>query len=709
MSIMEIRENQSATSQSEVKKRALDALAQNVLDAANQIFPSIERPTTDHEELTVAELSNPTFNIKVICPRARVCDTSKQIRRSVRFQCYCDDAPHKSHLHYQYHSRIQRLADELGIAYMTIKDTPGIMPPMAMSSGCLESFQNDWSFPSSKIRTLVYESAGIKRSINIYTHSNVKLKHYNIFTDFPTHQSPDSPASSHPFPERYFHIILWNSITRTDEKSIYVTTQTQISHETNPLGRLFVTLSDVALVEYHKHDEERENCDIHFGFDEREVAECFAGYLKIAQMKLFEKSMRGPFCDEKIIYCQYVRKELNINTTELIEKGNYRLLPVTERKIEYRSVYCHETWVIQINNTVANVETLDLLQSTIWVCDHDANGQPYSSQTDWETLTGQSIVKPTKRATFVKSGHERTANDWLDDLDKLFRVMKPDRNDRYEKVKIAVIDSGLNDTVKRRYMTQNDIVYKDFCHETGNNSWHGTCCAKIIGDMYEEAKFSIARIFQEDHSNDSEGPIRMAKAIDWAISNSVDIISISAGFRDYSKELDEAVTRAKAAGTLVVAAAANWQNTGTVAFPARHNLTTMCVYSTNVGNQSSTFNPEPRSDTPNFAVLGEGFQHPDQKSEPMSGTSMSTAAAVGLAANIIDFARQSDNKSYIYRSQDVGKLPGMLSIFDAISKPAGSLRYVEPLNLLPGNKGYSRERGRQRVREILSQAMERAN
>ncbi|KAM0240018.1 hypothetical protein ACHAPO_002998 [Fusarium lateritium] len=114
----------------------------------------------------------------------------------------------------------------------------------------------------------------------------------------------------------------------------------------------------------------------------------------------------------------------------------------------------------------------------------------------------------------------------------------------------------------------------------------------------------------------------MAKAIDWAISNHVDIISISAGFRDYSKELDEAVTRAKAAGTLVVAAAANWSNTGTVAFPARHNLTTMCMYSTNMGNQSSSFNPEPRSDTSNFAVLGEGFQHPDQKrNEPMSGTS----------------------------------------------------------------------------------------
>ncbi|KAI1010429.1 hypothetical protein LB503_004981 [Fusarium chuoi] len=116
----------------------------------------------------------------------------------------------------------------------------------------------------------------------------------------------------------------------------------------------------------------------------------------------------------------------------------------------------------------------------------------------------------------------------------------------------------------------------------------------------------------------------MARAIHWAIEppNSVDIISISAGFRNYSKELDDAVTRAKAAGVLVIAAASNWQNTNTVAFPARHNLSTMCIYSTNTGNQSSSFNPEPRADTQNFAILGEGFQHPDQRrNERMSGTS----------------------------------------------------------------------------------------
>ncbi|KAF5237117.1 hypothetical protein FAUST_6257 [Fusarium austroamericanum] len=423
-------------------------------------------------------------------------------------------------------------------------------------------------------------------------------------------------------------------------------------------------------------------------------------------------TMHGPSYDERVVYSR------NTNIPDTEGTTTEMQFSIVSRDLGHsqharRAILALQNTArcvcFEFKSRAPDVGRLDLLQSTIWVYEHDVNGQPYTSKTDWETLTGQSIVKLVEGATFVKSGYERTADDWLYELENLLKVMKPERNDRYEKVKIAVIDSGLNDTVKRRYMTQNSIVYKDFCHETGNDSWHGTCCTKIIGDMYEEAKFFIARIFQEDHSNDSEGPIRMAKAIDWATSNSVDIISISAGFRDYSKELDEAVTTAKAAGTLVIAAAANWQNTGTVAFPARHNLTTMCIYSTNVGNQSSSFNPEPRSDTPNFAVLGEGFQHPDQKSDPMSGTSMSTAAAVGLAANIIDFARQSDNKSYVYRSQDVGKLPGMLSIFDAISKPAGSLRYVEPLNLLPGNKGYSRERGRQRVREILSQAMERAN
>jgi hypothetical protein len=50
----------------------------------------------------------------------------------------------------------------------------------------------------------------------------------------------------------------------------------------------------------------------------------------------------------------------------------------------------------------------------------------------------------------------------------------------------------------------------------------------------------------------------------------------------------------------------------------------MCIYSTNTGNQISTFNPEPRGNTNEFAVLGEGFKHPDPlrvAEDRISGTS----------------------------------------------------------------------------------------
>ncbi|KAG5808895.1 hypothetical protein H9Q74_006440 [Fusarium xylarioides] len=344
----------------------------------------------------------------------------------------------------------------------------------------------------------------------------------------------------------------------------------------------------------------------------------------------------------------------------------------------------------------------------IWISDYDESGKSIISQMSWAELIQRGIKSRNIRATFIKSETERTAGDWLDEVDDLIRAMRGDKNDRYERVKIAIIDSGLHDRERSHYRAE----YKDFTGVSKNDSWHGTCCAGIIQGMYEEARLFIARVFERDHADEIEGPLRMARAIHWAIEpqRSVDIISISAGFRNYSKELDDAVTKAKAAGVLVIAAASNWQNTNTVAFPARHNLSTMCIYSTNTGNQSSSFNPEPRADTQNFAIIGEGFQHPDQRrNERMSGTSMATAVAAGLAARIVDFSRQKDNKASIFRAQDVGKLPGMLSIFSTLSKPAGNLRYVSPLELLPLRHGVSQEADRQRVREVLSQAMERAN
>ena len=88
---------------------------------------------------------------------------------------------------------------------------------------------------------------------------------------------------------------------------------------------------------------------------------------------------------------------------------------------------------------------------------------------------------------------------------------------------------------------------------------------------------------------------------------------------------------------------------------------------------------------------------------------VATAAAVGIAATIIDFSRQRDNKSAICRSQYIGRLPKMLSVFGIMSNPARPLPYIAPLSLLPEDRGLDREAGRRRARELLSMAMETSN
>ncbi|KAF5705772.1 hypothetical protein FMUND_11940 [Fusarium mundagurra] len=527
----------------------------------------------------------------------------------------------------------------------------------------VEMIQNDWGFPSARIVKVVLHSSNTATLLP--KPSCVELKHFGMIPYIGKYG--DKWILRNLQPQSFFCILSKGSRSDEDAWEVRVNLDTRICHETNPLGRLVVTLQNTTVPQCITQGQQRNESDVDFHFDLREDAQLFTAYVEAGLDRLREFFIRGPMEHEQVVGLRQLDSD---------------------------------------SSPSEDVENLE-----IWKSDYDQSGKSIVSRMTWEELTLRGTKSQSLRATFIKSfgsENERTAGDWLDEVEDLIRAMRGDRKDPYERVKIAVIDSGLHDSERAHYRAE----YKDFTGVPGNDSWHGTCCAGIIQGMYEEARLCIARVFERDHADEIEGPLRMARAIHWAIEppRSVDIISISAGFRNYSKELDEAVTKAKAAGVLVIAAASNWQNTNTVAFPARHNLSTMCIYSTNTGNQGSSFNPEPRADTQNFAIIGEGFQHPDQRSnERISGTSMATAVAAGLAARIVDFSRQTDNKASIFRAQDVGKLPGMLSIFNTLSKPAGNLRYISPLELLPLRHGVSRDADRQRVREVISQAMERAN
>ncbi|CVK87265.1 uncharacterized protein FPRN_05521 [Fusarium proliferatum] len=754
-------------------KKVFDELTEEILNVSDGIFLPVS-PIDGQATFTLCEMTvmrNPGSDSfpgeVVICPKACFQDIAIEKPKVLKYRCCCVGEPHADHLTYKLIKGKSLLTEELHLNglrkwfIVAVKPEPQTLVIVRLSevspiyyreietvsenirsrglstkrvlgltvgSGTVEMIRNGWGFPSAKIVKVTLHSSNTTTLLP--RPSRVGLKHFGVLQSPYTGEDAGKGVLTSLMPQSYFCIVSKGSPSGEDAWEVRVHLDTRICHVTNPLGRLVITLKNIALPQAIAPGKQGTEDNVDFYFDLREEADLFAAYLKVAQGRMREVFIHGPLENEQIVDSRLLHPDYSQST----QAESWREPPIpaeddTRAKIRctlvaskedgeqrYRAIVSREGYAdgvcINFRNRVQQISQRGLMKSLrdlgIWISDYDESGKSIVSQMSWEELTRRGIKSRTLRATFIKSENERTAGDWLDEVDDLIRAMRGDRNDRYERVKIAIIDSGLHDRERSRYRAE----YKDFTGVPTNDSWHGTCCAGIIQGMYEEARLYIARVFGRDHADEIEGPLRMARAIHWAIEppRSVDIISISAGFRNYSKELDDAVTRAKAAGVLVIAAASNWQNTSTVAFPARHNLSTMCIYSTNTGNQGSSFNPEPRADTQNFAILGEGFQHPDQRrNERMSGTSMATSVAAGLAARIVDFSQQKDNKESIFRAQDVGKLPGMLAIFSAMSKPAGSLRYISPLELLPLRHGVSREADRHRVREVISQAMERAN
>ncbi|KAJ5668904.1 Extracellular alkaline serine protease [Penicillium macrosclerotiorum] len=282
----------------------------------------------------------------------------------------------------------------------------------------------------------------------------------------------------------------------------------------------------------------------------------------------------------------------------------------------------------------------------------------------------------------------------------------------YRRVKIAVIDTGLDP----EHGLANKINYKDFVEEGSTErkdcTGHGTISVDLILRVYEAADLYVARVFERDEADERKEPYLTAKAIRWAVNQKVDIISISAGFRTSPRDLREAVNEASAANILIFAAASNWGNLDEVAYPARMKDHVFCIFSTNgTLKNSSRYNPEPRSNADNFAILGEGIElYPGR--EPVQGTSMATAIAAGLAGRILDFARHTDCRDNIEGGDIIHTKAGMTAIFKAISRSSANYDCIAPWRLLKmqwqGDRE-NREKDREDVRKRISDAIEMAN
>lgn len=222
-------------------------------------------------------------------------------------------------------------------------------------------------------------------------------------------------------------------------------------------------------------------------------------------------------------------------------------------------------------------------------------------------------------------------------------------------VKIAVIDSG----IEYYHEDLNVVSGISFITEADGNTdyddynGHGTHVAGIIAGQHNgvgvkgvapDSKIYAVKVFDESGTSDAS---YILQGIDWAITNNMDIISMSLGFQSGFTALEDAIQKAEDSGIIVVAASGN-DRQGSISeggcggvdtndcvdYPAAYP-TTIAVGS--IGDSSSYDNLSNFSSVgPAVDVIAPGYNigstYLNGTYKYLSGTSMATPYATGALA-----------------------------------------------------------------------------
>lgn len=230
---------------------------------------------------------------------------------------------------------------------------------------------------------------------------------------------------------------------------------------------------------------------------------------------------------------------------------------------------------------------------------------------------------------------------------------------------------------------------------------HGTQVTELILRLAPRSELCIARICEgdincgmptpsaaTDNAVKKPRPDIVAKAIDWALEQKVDIINMSFGFYESHKEVKAALKRVRDSKILVFAAMSNdGNNSQYAAWPARDPYLTIGVHSCDKwGRKSSGFTPRyvPRSH--NFMFVGEEVitQWPEAKGGGFrldEGTSFATPAVAAMAALILAFAwqhicrKEREDVKTLIELDELRGIDGMERVLARISEKDETMRY----------------------------------